>query len=121
MTRLEAIDGTNWEAFLQGDWSVLVLGKTDCDHCAAYSEELEAFQASPERPPAVRVGKMLLDRGGLASFKRANPWLSEVDVLPYTLIYRSGKKVGEFAGGGAERLRARLTRLAADSASPQRS
>jgi hypothetical protein len=117
MAMLEPIDGSNWEAFLQGDWSVLMLGKTDCDHCAAYGEELEAFLGSPERPTAVRAGKMLLDRGGLASFKRANPWLAEVDVLPYTLIYRRGEKVGEFAGGGVARLRARLARLGADTAS----
>jgi hypothetical protein len=120
MAMVEAIDGTNWEAFLHGDWSVLMLGKTDCDHCAAYSEELEAFLGSRERPPAVRVGKMLLDRGGLASFKRSNPWLAEVDVLPYTLIYRRGEKVAEFAGGGAERLRARLARLGAETASLDR-
>ena len=31
--RLEAIDGTNWEAFLGAPWAVLTLGKSDCDHC----------------------------------------------------------------------------------------
>jgi hypothetical protein len=111
MATLETIDGASWEAFLQGDWSVLVLGKTDCEHCAAYTEELRGHLASGDHAPDVRVGKMLLDRGGLASFKRANPWLAEVDVLPYTLIYRRGEKVGEFAGGGVGRLRARLDRL----------
>ncbi len=59
----------------------------------------------------VRFGKMLLDRGGLAGFKRANQWLAQVDVLPYTLIYRGGEKVAEFAGGGIGRLQARLARL----------
>jgi hypothetical protein len=63
----------------------------------------------------VRFGKILLDRGGLASFKRANPWLAELDVLPYTLIYRRGEKVAEFAGGGVARLVARLERLRPDT------
>ena len=49
---------------------------------------------------------MLLDKGGLASFKRASPWLADVDVLPYTLIYRAGGKLAEFAGGGIGRLEA---------------
>ena len=59
----------------------------------------------------VRFGKILLDRGGLASFKRANPWLADVDVLPYTLIYKGGEKVAEFAGGGITRLQSRLERV----------
>jgi len=111
MDRLEAIDGTNWQEFIENPWAVLVLGKTDCDQCAAYTEELHGFLATDAAPAAVRFGKMLLDRGGLVSFKRANPWLADVDVLPYTLIYRGGQKVGEFAGGGIERLRSRLRRL----------
>jgi hypothetical protein len=57
---------------------------------------------------------MLPDRGGLIGFKRANPWLAEVDVLPYTLVYRNGEKVAEFAGGGIGRLQSRLDRVRAE-------
>jgi hypothetical protein len=111
MTRLEAIDGTNWEAFLGAPLTVLMLGKSDCQHCAEFTEELHAFLADDRAYTDVRFGKMLLDRGGLAGFKRANPWLAEADVLPYTLIYRNGVKVAEFAGGGIERLQSRLERV----------
>jgi hypothetical protein len=109
--RLEAIDGANWETFLASPWAVLMLGKSDCEHCAEYTEELHGYLAGASAPAEVRFGKMLLDRGGLASFKRANPWLADVDVLPYTLIYRGGQKVGEFAGSGVGRLQSRLERL----------
>jgi hypothetical protein len=51
----------------------------------------------------------------LASFKRANPWLAEVDVLPYTLIYRGGEKLAEFAGGGIGRLQSRLERVRSEA------
>ena len=34
---------------------------------------------------------------GSRRFKRANPWLQGVDLLPYTLLYASGEKVDEFA------------------------
>jgi hypothetical protein len=115
MQRLEAIDGTNWEAFLDAPWAVLVLGKSDCEHCAEFTEELHAFLAADGAYPDVRFGKMLLDRGGLVGFKRANPWLAEADVLPYTLIYRNGAKVAEFAGGGIGRLQARLERVRAEA------
>jgi len=114
MQRLEAIDGTNWESFVGAPWAVLMLGKTDCDKCAAYTEELGGFLAVDAAYRGVRFGKMLLDKGGLASFKRANAWLAEIDVLPYTLIYRNGQKVAEFAGGGVGRLTARLERVHAD-------
>ena len=52
---------------------------------------------------------------GLVGFKRANPWLADLDVLPYTVIYRGGEKVAEFAGGGIGRLTARLERLRSES------
>ena len=66
-----------------------------------------------DRPGARRSAAR---RRTLASFKRANPWLAEVDVLPYTLIYRGGGKLTEFAGGGIERLQARLERLRSEAA-----
>ena len=112
--RLEAVDGANWEAFLGAPWAVLMLGKSDCDHCNEFTEELHGYLGGDAAPADVRFGKMLLDRGGLATFKRANPWLAEVDVLPYTLIYRGGEKVAEFAGGGIGRLQSRLDRLRAE-------
>ena len=112
--RLETIDGANWETFLAAPWAVLMLGKSDCDHCHEFTEELHGYLGGREAPADVRFGKMLLDRGGLAAFKRANPWLAEVDVLPYTLIYRDGEKLSEFAGGGIGRLQARLERLRAE-------
>lgn len=115
MDRLEAIDGGNWEAFVQAPWAVLVLGKTDCEYCAAYTEELHGFFGTDRTYGDVRFGKVLLDKGGLASFKRANPWLADVDTLPYTLIYRGGQKVAEFAGGGIGRLESRLERVRAEA------
>jgi hypothetical protein len=115
MQRLEALDGTTWEAFLAAPWSVLMLGKSDCDHCNEYTEELHGFLTDDHSYADVRFGKILLDRGGLASFKRANPWLADVDVLPYTLIYKGGQKMAEFAGGGIPRLEARLERLRTES------
>lgn len=41
--RLEAIDGASWEAFLGAPWAVLMLGKTDCEHCQEYTEKLHVL------------------------------------------------------------------------------
>jgi hypothetical protein len=115
MDRLEAIDGATWEGLVAAPWSVLVLGTSDCEHCNEYTEALHAFLAADQAYGDVRFGKILLDRGGLVGFKRANPWIAEVDVLPYTLIYRGGDKVAEFAGGGIGRLTARLERVRSEA------
>jgi len=51
---------------------------------------------------------MLLDKGGLIGFKRAHPWIAELDVLPFTQIFVAGERGKSFAGGGVERLVNRL-------------
>jgi len=111
--RLEAIDGSNWEAFVAAPVAVLMLGKSDCEACKAWTEELTALLERDDRWREVRFGKILLDKPGLVAFKRASPWLAEVDQLPFNVIYLNGEPVKRFAGSGAERLASRLERLVA--------
>ena len=92
--------------------TVLVLTKTDCDACRTWSEELEAWLATePPEAVGVRFAKLVLNQPGLGAFKKRSPWLREVDVLPYTVVYRGGEHQVGFAGGGATRLASRLRRL----------
>jgi hypothetical protein len=74
----------------------LVLAKDDCDNCAAYEAQIRRLQEDDQLGDLV-IGKMVLTQPGSRGFKRANPWLSEVDFLPYTLLYAGGEKVDEFA------------------------
>jgi hypothetical protein len=116
MGKLEAIGGDNWRDFLGAELAILVLGKSDCAACAAWSEELEGWLAGgpalPPRVPPVRVGKMLLDQRGNTDFKRENTeWLKDLEDLPFTIIYRQGVRQKSFAGGGIERLESRLANL----------
>ena len=111
MSRLEAIEGRNWEEFVRSPVAVLMLGKSDCEACASWTAELEGYLANDTEWPHVRFGKMLLDRGGLAGFKRANAWLAELDVLPFTQVYVAGERWKSFAGGGIERLVSGLRQL----------
>lgn len=115
MSRLEALDGKNWQEFVAAPTAVLMLGKSDCAACSAWSDELARFLEDDAQYPDVRFGKLLLDTPGLVSFKRANPWVAEVDVLPTTIIYKGGERAKTFAGSGIERLTNRLDRLAAES------
>lgn len=111
--RLETIDGRSWEAFVAAPAAVLMLGKSDCEACRAWTEELSAWLDADESFRHVRFGKLLLDTPGLVSFKRANPWIAEVEVLPFNLIYVDGERVKQFAGSGVERLVSRLERAVA--------
>jgi hypothetical protein len=74
----------------------LVLAKDDCDNCAAYEAEIRRLHEQGLLGDLV-VGKIVLTQPGCRRFKRANPWLSEIDLLPYTVLYASGKKIDEFA------------------------
>ena len=111
MSRLEMIGSDNWEEFLKSPMAVLMLSKTDCAACSQWTEELTAYLESDEDFKDVRFGKMLLDQRGLAGFKKMSPWLAEVDVLPFNVIYKDGDKAKEFAGSGLDRLKNRLNNL----------
>jgi hypothetical protein len=109
--RLELLDGSTWADFLSAPAAVLMLGKGDCPACAAWTEELERFLASDAAWQDVRFGKLLLDQRGLIDFKRANPWIAHLDVLPHNVLFRSGERAAEFSGSGIERLQTRLARI----------
>jgi hypothetical protein len=111
MSTLEQIDGRNWEEFLSAPVAVLMLGKSDCPACGAWTDELSAFLAADGEFGHVRFGKMLLDKGGLVGFKRAHPWIAELDVLPFNQVFLAGERSKSFAGGGIERLLGRLRQL----------
>ncbi len=111
--RLETLDGQSWEAFAAAPVAVLILGKSDCEACRAWTTELSSWLDGDDAFRHVRFGKLLLDTPGLISFKRANPWIADVDTLPFNVLYVDGERVKQFAGGGVERLVTRLERVAA--------
>ena len=111
MPRLEKLDADTWREFVGAPTAVLILGKTTCPACQAYGDEVEAWLASAPDVPDVRFGKIFLDERGLVEFKRASPWLANVDDLPFTQIYRNGERWKDFPGGGIDRLRRRLESL----------
>lgn len=109
--RLELLDRDTWREFLNSPAAVLLIGKSDCDACAAWTSDIEAFLADDTDWANVRFGKIELDRGGLGAFKKENPWLAEINDLPYTLVYVDGERKKEFLGSGIERLVNRMRRV----------
>ena len=111
MSRIETLDGKSWEEFVASDCAVLILAKTTCDNCSRWSDELESELEGRDELSNVRFGKLYLDKPGLIGFKKANPWIAQVDVLPYNVIYTKGEQRKTFAGSGFERLANRLRRV----------
>jgi len=109
--RLELLDRDTWEDFLSADAAVLILGKSDCAACAAWTSELQGFLADDQDWTNVRFGKIDLDVGGLAGFKKENAWLAEIKDLPFTLIYVDGERKKDFLGSGVSRLVNRMQRV----------
>lgn len=112
-TRLEILTPQTWEEFTRAPLAVMMLGKSDCEACQSWSAELTAWLAGPDAPKDVRFGKLLLDQPGLISFKRANAWIAECDVLPTNVIWRHGERLKTWPGGGLDRLTNRLESLRA--------
>lgn len=113
MATLEIIGGGEWEDLLVAPIAYLMLGKSDCEHCGKWTDDLQAYLAGDEAAEfaGVRFGKMLLETPGLGGFKKANPWLAAIEHLPYNLLYHNGAKVKDWPGGGLDRLQNRLRRI----------
>ena len=111
MDRLIILDRDNWREFLAAPSAVLMLGKSNCDACAEWTEQLRGFLETDQQWQHVAFGKLELVRPGLGSFKKANTWLSEVDDLPFTILYLGGDRKKDFVGSGIERLVNRMNRV----------
>lgn len=88
---------------------VLILTRTDCANCAGYQREIVKLGDEGKLDGMV-LGKIELDLPGAGRFKRDNPWLREIEYLPYTLLYDHGTITDRFAASKGsylvERIRA---------------
>jgi hypothetical protein len=109
MITLETINDSNFEEFLASPSVFLFLGKTDCEACNIWTNELLTNIDSFE---GLRFGKVTIGSPGLTNFKRVHgAWLSQARELPYNTIWVNGEKQKEWPGGGLDRLKSRLVNL----------
>jgi len=116
MAHLEILDRDTLDEFLASPYAVLILAKTDCAACAAWSAELgESLEglAADDQLNSVRFGKLVLNQPGLGGFKRSSPWLKDVNDLPFTALYSDNEYRRGFIGSGWQRLVNRLNRVLA--------
>jgi hypothetical protein len=104
------VDDESVASVTQAAGGALILGKDDCDNCAAYEADVRRLQEQGVLGELV-VGKIMLTQRGCRAFKRENPWLRDVTYLPYTVLYREGERVEEFASSRGSYLLERASDL----------
>ncbi len=105
---IREVTDQNLGEVVEAERAVLVLTKTGCGHCAAYQAEIEALLERGAMGGTV-IGKMPLNqRGVIRDFKRNNPWLADLEFLPYTLLYSKGQRVDDFAASKGSYLLERI-------------
>ena len=108
MAQIEQLETDSWESFLSAPLAVLILSKRECSSCITLIEELNTWMSTGTAPLNVRFGKIMLDDPGMASFKMAHPWISNIDIMPFTAVFVNGDRVSEWGGGQLSRLQNRL-------------
>lgn len=111
MAKIETVDGTNWREFVGAPTALLMLSKTDCANCTTWTDELTGYLETDHPYENVRFGKVVLDRPGLAEFKREHPWIADLDDLPHNVVFVDGERTESWTGGGLERMITRLDRV----------
>ena len=104
------VDDQSVETVTQAARGVLILGKDDCDNCAAYEADIRRLQEQGVLGELV-VGKIMLTQRGSRAFKRENPWLRDVSFLPYTVLYTAGERIDGFASSRGSYLLERASDL----------
>ncbi len=105
---IREVNDQNLQEVVEAERAILVLTKSDCGHCVAYQAEIEALLERGDMGGTV-IGKMPLNqRGVIRDFKRNNPWLADLRVLPYTLLYSKGQRVDGFAASKGSYLLERI-------------
>ncbi len=114
---LQTVSDGDLDAVIAADEGVLILAQGGCGPCSRYQQEIVAL-ISAGRLDGVTVGVLRLDERGAAGFKRANPWLRDLQGLPHTLIYRRGERIDGFGASKASYLLERLERGRAGAVVP---
>jgi hypothetical protein len=95
--------------FVRAEKAMVLLVRADCRHCAGLVAALQSDLSRPELR-RLNVGVMAIDRPEGRRIRCDNRWLGGLDVFPYLVRYRFGRRV---AGVPAARVGLLLRSLAA--------
>jgi len=95
------------ERLLRAERAVLILSRSDCAACRVYERDVRVYLRLGVLH-SVAIGRLVIDAPGGDRFKHANPWVTSLHVLPFTVLYRRGQEVELFAAAHASFLVRRI-------------
>jgi len=81
-----------------------MFSKKDCEQC----EQLESEINRSENSYSIGKCKVVLSDSGLADLKMEHNWISNIDVLPFNVIFSEGKMLDSWSGSSIERFNLKL-------------
>ena len=104
MSRLHRIDSSNWKDYFYLNKVYVMFSKSSCEQC----EHLELKINSSENRHSLELCKVVLSDSGLAELKMEQKWISNIDILPFNVIFSGGKMLESWSGNNFERLNSKL-------------
>jgi len=81
-----------------------MFSKKDCEQC----EQLESEINRSEDSYPIEKCKVVLSDSGFADLKMEHNWISNIDVLPFNVIFSEGKMLDSWSGSSIERFNLKL-------------
>ena len=70
-----------------------MFSKKGCEQC----EQLEAGINLIENSYSIRMCKVVLSDSGLAELKMEHSWISNIDILPFCVVFKEGQMTDSWA------------------------
>ena len=90
----------NWKDIISLPLSVVIFTKDDCQDCKKWIDKLHDSEDFEE----VNFAIMNLSDKGLGKIKIENPWISQIDILPFNVLFINGELRENWSGANEDRL-----------------
>lgn len=94
------VTSDNWQEVISLPLSVVVFTKDDCQDCKLWIDKLHDSKDLEEITFAI----INLSEKGLGKIKIENPWISQIDILPFNVLFSNGKLHDNWSGANEDRL-----------------
>jgi hypothetical protein len=94
------VTSNNWEEIISSPLSLVIFTKNECKDCKQWLDKLNVSDRFEKMIYAV----MNLSDKGLGKIKIENPWISQIDILPFNVLFVEGELQENWSGANEDRL-----------------
>ena len=91
---------SNWDSFVNKKITLVIFEKSDCEQCEKLSNEI----INDAGDYNFDICKLRLDTPGSSQIKLSNPWISNIDILPFCVVFKEGQMTDSWAGSDFARI-----------------